>query len=167
MQIKVLQELDARIYQDVRLDSLRNDPTAFGSSYEREVTFSLETVANRIKPSSDKFVLGAFDDSELLSGIVTFMRNSGMKTRHKCSIYGMYVVPEKRKLGIGRMLMCEIIRRAREIEGLEQINLAVIANNSKAKNLYQSLGFEVFGYEPNALKYENQYYDEELMVLKI
>jgi hypothetical protein len=91
VKVIVLQELDAIAYQKVRLEGLRNDPSAFGSTYDREVKFSLETVAERIKPSNDKFVLGLFEDDGQLSGVVTFMRDIGMKTNHKGNVFGMYV----------------------------------------------------------------------------
>jgi len=165
LRISVLQESDAHVFQQVRLDGLRSDPSAFGSTYDREVKFSLETISERIKPSMDKFVLGAFGDDGNLIGVVAFVRETGMKTRHKGNIFGMYVVPEKRGTGLGRKLMGELIRRTREIEGLDQINLTVVTNNYNAKRLYQSLGFEIYGQERNALKYENQYYDDDLMVL--
>ncbi|MEW9698178.1 hypothetical protein [Paenibacillus sp. SI8] len=58
MYIRVLDESDASIYQELRLSALKNNPEAFGSTHEREVQFSLETVAERIKPSKDKYVLG-------------------------------------------------------------------------------------------------------------
>ncbi|WMT39635.1 GNAT family protein [Paenibacillus sp. D2_2] len=167
MRISILRESDAQAYQQVRLDSLRNDPSAFGSTYDREAKFSLETVAERIRPSSDKFVLGAFGDDGHLYGIVTFMRDTGMKTHHKGNVFGMYVVPEKRGTGLGRELMGELIRRTREMEGIEQINLTVVSNNDNAKRLYLSLGFEIYGQERNALKYEDQYYDDDLMVLRM
>ncbi|GAA0385206.1 GNAT family N-acetyltransferase [Paenibacillus motobuensis] len=166
MRISILQESEAQAYQQVRLDGLRNDPGAFGSTYDREVKFSLEAVAERIKPSMDKFVLGAFGDEGHLFGVVTFMRDTGMKTRHKGHIFGMYVVPEKRGTGLGRKLVGELIRKTREMEGMEQINLTVVSTNNNAKRLYLSLGFEIYGQERNALKYEDQYYDEDLMVLR-
>jgi RimJ/RimL family protein N-acetyltransferase len=165
--IRVLHESDAQLYHKLRLNSLRINPEAFGSTYEREASFSLETVAERIKPTKDKFVLGAFDASGSLVGIVTFMRENSLKTAHKGNIYGMYVAPEMRGNGLGKSLMLELIRKARDCEGLEQINLTVVSENDFAKKLYKFVGFEVYGIERNALKYNGQYFDEQLMVLKI
>lgn len=168
MKIRVLDVPDARLYQDIRLSALKINPEAFGSTYEREVKFSLGTVIERMKPSRDKFLLGAFDDSGSLVGIVAFVRESGLKTAHKGNVYGMYVAPEIRGQGIGESLMLELIYKARNCEGLEQINLTVISENEFAKKLYKSLGFEVYGVEHNALKQPNgQYFDEDLMVLKV
>ncbi|MFJ5767541.1 GNAT family N-acetyltransferase [Lysinibacillus sp. NPDC093210] len=167
MEIRILNKLDAQLYQEVRLSALQINPEAFGSTYEREVNFSLETVAERLEPAKDKFVLGAFNDNGLLVGIVTFMRESSVKTRHKGNVFGMYVAPEGRGRGVGKLLMRELIKRAKSCDGLEQINLTVVSNNISAKKLYMSLGFVVYGVERNALKFNRQYFDEELMVLHI
>lgn len=167
MNIRVLQESDAQIYQTLRLRSLKINPEAFSSTYEREVGFSIDTVVQRLKPTEDKFVLGAFDDGNLLVGIVAFMRENGFKTVHKGNVFGMFVAPEARKHGLGKSLMDELLSRAKKCNGLEQINLTVVSENSSAKKLYKSVGFEIYGVERNALKFNGKYFDEDLMVLKI
>lgn len=167
MNIRVLDEPDARAYQELRLSALKINPEAFGSTYEREVKFTLETVVERMKPTRDKFVLGAFDDSGSLVGIVAFVRESGLKTAHKGNVFGMYIAPEMRGQGLGKSLILELIRKARGCDGLEQINLAVMSENDIAKKLYNSLGFKVYGVEYNALKYNGHYFDEDFMVLKV
>ncbi|MBB3155606.1 ribosomal protein S18 acetylase RimI-like enzyme [Paenibacillus endophyticus] len=167
MNIRVLDEPDAILYQALRLNALKCNPEAFGSTYEREADFSLEIVIERLKPGGDKFVLGAFDDNGSLVGIVSFVRENSQKTAHKGNVYGMYVAPEQRGQGLGKLLMNELISRASDCEGLEHINLTVISGNDYAKKLYQSLGFKVYGLENNALKYNGEYFDECLMVLTV
>lgn len=81
MEICILKGSDAQLYQEVRLSALKINPEAFGSTYEREVKFSLESVAERLEPDKEKFVLGAFHNNGSLVGIVTFMRENSLKTR--------------------------------------------------------------------------------------
>ena len=164
LSIRVLDESDAPIYQELRLNALKTNPEAFGSTYEREKQFSLDMVAERIKPSIDKFVLGSFNNSGSLVGTATFVRESNIKIAHKGNIYGMYIAPEYRGQGLGKALMRELLKKASQLEGLEQINLTVVSNNQSAKKLYESVGFEVYGTERKALKFNGQYYDEDLMV---
>ena len=166
MKIRKLNETDAEKYQEIRLNALKTDPEAFGSTYVREVEFSLEQVASRIAPTKDRFVLGTLNNGELV-GIVTFMRESGLKTCHKGNVFGIYVNPDFRGKSLGKALLIELIEQAKKCEGLEQINLAVVTENHSAKNLYKSLGFEVYGTERNALKFNGEYFDEDLMVLKL
>ncbi|MDR6885214.1 GNAT family protein [Bacillus sp. 3255] len=167
MIIRILEESDANLYQVLRLSALKSNPEAFGSTYEREVKFSLETVVERMKPTKDKFVLGAFDPNGTLVGIVAFVRETGLKTAHKGNVFGMYVAPNVRGIRLGKSLLLELVAKAKRCTGLEQINLAVLSDNEIAKRLYKSLGFEVYGVEHNALKYNGQYYSEDLMVLKL
>lgn len=167
MTIRILNESDAQMYQELRLSALKINPEAFGSTYEREVKFTLETVVERLKPNDDKFVLGALEDRNLLVGIVTFMRESSPKTAHKGNVYGMFVEPEMQGRGLGKSLLLELIRKAKNCNGLEQINLTVVSSNEPAKKLYKSIGFQVYGVEKNALKFSGEYFDEDLMVLKI
>ena len=166
MEIYKLNEEDAQMYQEIRLNALKTNPEAFGSTFEREVEFSLDQVASRVAPTKDRYVLGAFHTGELV-GTVTFMRESGIKMYHKGNIFGMYVKPEYRRMAIGKALLVALIEQAKQDEGLEQINLAVVTDNLSAKKLYESLGFEVYGTERNALKFEGNYYNEYLMVLKL
>lgn len=167
MNIRVLQESDAQAYQELRLTGLQTNPEAFGSTYEREANFTLETIIDRVKPSKDKFVMGAFDNEGLLLGIAAFVRENGMKSAHKGNLFGMYVREEMRGKGVSKNLLLALIARASEIDGVEQINLTVVSSNEPAKRLYSSVGFQTYGIEHRALKYMGQYFDEDWMVLQL
>nr|WP_237167851.1 GNAT family protein [Paenibacillus yonginensis] len=60
-----------------------------------------------------------------------------------------------------------MIEKAKQLEGLEQINLAVITANKGAKRLYEAAGFITYGTEQNALKAGGRYWDEDYMVLRL
>ncbi|GAK08086.1 GNAT family N-acetyltransferase [Geomicrobium sp. JCM 19038] len=167
MNIRILNKSDALLYQELRLSGLKVNPEAFGSTYDREEKFNFETVVERLNPTKDKFVLGAFNKSGSLVGIVTFIRENSLKTSHKGNVFGMYVAPEGRGQGLGKSLMIELIKNAKNCTGLEQINLTVVSANDSAKKLYNSVGFEVYGVERNAQKFNGEYLDEDLMVLYI
>lgn len=46
------------------------------------------------------------------------------------------------------------------------MTLCVVTTNGAAIDLYRKLGFESYGVERNALEYESQSYDEEMMVYR-
>jgi len=168
MKYRVLEAADAAVYRQVRLSALQINPEAFGSTYEREVQFTLEMFVERVKLIEGKFTLGAFLDDGTLVGIATFVRETGIKTAHKGNIYGIYLAPEARGKGMGKTLLLELIRIAKDSAvGLEQIHLSVVSENESAKKLYASLGFEVYGVERHALKVDGRYYDEDLMLLML
>lgn len=164
--IRTLEERDGEQYRALRLRALREEPDAFGGSYEEQVDSPLEWFIGRIRETETRFTLGAFD-GETLMGSVMFTRETGMKQRHGGVITGMYVAPEARGRGIGRALLLTAIERARAQPGVEQIHLAVVTRNRAARALYVAVGFAVYGTEPRALKVGDEYLDEELMVLRL
>ncbi len=169
LNIRALTEDDARDFRRLRLRALREHPDAFGSSYEAERAQPLEAVAGRMRrtaASPDDFTLGAYREGELM-GMVGFFREQREKMRHKGTIWGMFVPSEEQGKGIGRALLTEAIERARLIPGLEQVGLAVVTPNRRARGLYASLGFETYGVEPNALVVDGEHLDEEFMVLRL
>ena len=169
LNIRAFTASDARDFRRLRLRALKEHPDAFGSSYEEESALTLEAVAARMRrtaESPDDFTLGAYREGELV-GMVGFFREQREKMRHKATIWGMYVPSEEQGKGIGRALLTEAIERARLIPGLEQVGLAVVTPNRRARGLYASLDFEAYGVEPNALVVDGEHLDEEFMVLRL
>lgn len=172
MEIRPLTEADASVYWAVRLRALREEPQAFGSSYEEQKDRPLAVVAERLRAmtADDDFILGAFEGTGALSllGIVAFGRETGRKNRHVGMVYQMYVAPEVRGRGYSRALLEALIARARTLDGVERINLGVVVGAAAARGLYTALGFEVYGRQPEALKVDGgTYCDEELMSLRL
>ncbi len=166
MLVRKLSEDDLEAVWTLRLRALTDNPEAFGSTYSETLARGNAWMLQRLRRKEDEtFFLGAFEESVI--GMVAFNREEGIKTRHRGLVISMYVVPESRGLGAGKALMQELIGRARRIEGLEQLHLAVVTTNQAAYQLYRSLGFEVYGTDPGALKFENQRWDEHLMVLHL
>jgi ribosomal protein S18 acetylase RimI-like enzyme len=100
-----------------------------------------------------------------LIGIVTLVTERRNKLKHRANIAAMYVDPEYRRSGTGKKLLEEAIKKAKELEGIEQIYLSVTSTNEAAIKLYLSLGFTTYGKDIKALKINNRYYDEDLMAI--
>lgn len=167
MNIGLLTVDDAEAFWHLRLEALRNDSPAFADSAEEHLTTTVEMARDRLSKSdpSSNFVVGIFEDDKL-AATAGFYRYSYNKERHKGHIWGVYVRPGSRGKGVASALMKEIIRRARQIEGLEQITLVASAN-LPAQRLYKSLGFESYGIEPHSLKIGAEYVDDVLMILRL
>ena len=168
--IRTLTEHNATDFRSIRLRALQESPEAFASSYEDSKDEPLSTFAERIHPRTDfpeRFVLGAFDQAGQLVGNAGLVRERGRKMQHKAMVWGMYVAPKMRSQGIGKMLMQNLIELSTTISGLEQLYLGVVTTNRAARQLYLLLGFRIYGVEPHALKLDELYFDEELMVLSL
>src|SRR5215470_4618394 len=137
---------DAALYRDIRLEALRASPEAFGSTFETENAQTLDWFIDRLGAST---VLGAFREMKLVA-IAGFAIQQGQKRAHKGSLWGMYVRPDSRGIGVAR-------------QRVELIQLTVVRDNEQARRLYMSLGFVDYGLEKNALKQDGRYYDEVLM----
>ncbi|MGC2742074.1 MAG: GNAT family N-acetyltransferase [Candidatus Angelobacter sp.] len=144
---------------------LSNDPASFADSAEEHLEIAVATARERLSKNdaASNFVIGMFEEGKL-AATAGFYRYTHNKERHKGDIWGVYVRPESRGKGVGSALMKEIIRRAGELSGLEQITLVASAN-LPAQKLYKALGFESYGIEPHSLKIGNDYIDDVLMVL--
>jgi ribosomal protein S18 acetylase RimI-like enzyme len=148
---------DAVLYREIRLEALRTNPEAFGSTFEIEDAKPLSWFSAGLANST---LLGAFRDAQLLA-IAGFAIQQGQKKAHKGFIWGMYVRPDARGAGIGRRLIEAILDLARH--HVELVQLSVVRGNEEARRLYVSLGFLEYGTEKNALKQNGRYYDEVLM----
>jgi GNAT superfamily N-acetyltransferase len=144
IEIRRLTQADAVLYRDIRLEALRANPEAFGSTFETENAQPLSSFSTTLGNSS---VLGAFRDSKLVA-IAGFAVQQGQKMAHKGVIWGMYVQPSARRGRIGRQLVEAILDLARQRVELIQ-------------------GFLEYGTEKNALKQNGRYYDEILMAKDI
>ena len=162
--VRILGQDDAPAFRRVRLEALRLHPEAFTASYEDEALLSEAQFAERLAtPGMTRF--GAFAGEELV-GLVGLHLHSGLKVRHKASLFSMYVAAGHRRSGLAQQLVTAVIERAREAGALA-LQLFVTAGNAPAQRLYRQMGFVPFGIERRAILVGDTFYDEELMALDL
>ncbi|BAM92350.1 GCN5-related N-acetyltransferase [Bradyrhizobium oligotrophicum S58] len=157
--IRRLRADDAAPFKAIRLEALTINPESLGSTFELENGLDVGWFAGRLE---DSHTIGAFRGGELV-GTVGFVVQQGPKNSHKGRMFGMYVRPGSRQLGLGRLLLNTLLDAARE--QVELIQLIVVSDNLPARRLYESVGFLEFGLELKGLKYGDRYYDQVHMAL--
>jgi ribosomal protein S18 acetylase RimI-like enzyme len=159
--VKLLGPADAVAYRALRLDALKRHPCAFRASFDEEAGQSLEELAARLEADA---VFGAYCDGALC-GLAGLEIPQARNKRHKGTLFGVYVCPDRRRAGLGTTLVSRVIEHARS--RVEQLHAAVVVTAEPARALYRKLGFEPYGLEPRALKVGEEYFDQELLVLQL
>lgn len=161
LQVRRLRGDDAAAFKAIRLHGLRLHPDAFGSSFEEEADRPLDRTAQALE---DSFVAGCERDGVLL-GVAGLRKGASLKTRHRGVLWGVFVDPAARGLGVGERLVAAILDQARG--ELEDLILTVSAHNATAIALYQRFGFAEYGLDRRSLKLGDGYVDELLMRLDL
>lgn len=163
--IRKLQPHESAVYREVRLSCLKRVPEYFGSTYEEEILnpkLMFETFIENDSP--DHVMFGAFDDEQLI-GITGFNRMARQRAMHRGEIVQVYVDSSYRGQNIGEKLIRRTLEYAFTLEGIEQVQLSVIANNHIAVKLYEKIGFKTFGVQPRYFKAGEMYMDQQFMQL--
>jgi GNAT superfamily N-acetyltransferase len=129
----------AQIYKAVRLAALKQDPLAFGSTYEREVLFPDAEWVTRASSLDGTNRVGFFalEDEEAF-GLVACFRDSEDPTVG--DVISMWVAPEARRSGVGSELL-KAIRYWAEERGMRTLRLLVTSHNATGISFYERNGF--------------------------
>ncbi len=163
--IRVLRDDDAEAYSELRRAALLDDPLAFVSSPEDDFASDPAALRENLTANPESVILGAFEPG--LVAAVGLYRDRHAKAAHKVHAWGLYVAPSHRRQGLARQLIEGILGHARSLPGVAKVHLTVSSSAPGAQQLYAQLGFQVWGEEPDALRYEGRSVDDRHMVLAI
>ena len=100
--------------------------------------------------------------AQQLIGLGGIIRANSPKTQHSATIVGMYVQPDWRGFRIAEGLVTACVEWAQSVN-IKVVKLAVVKTNTCAIRCYARCGFQIYGVEPQALYYDQVFYDELLM----
>ena len=91
----------------------------------------------------------------------------GMKQRHRGSV-AIALLKDYWNQGIGTRMFEELIRLAEKREEIIQLELDFVENNSRARHLYEKMGFRITAVKPDAIRLKDgTLLNEYMMVRKI
>ena len=148
-QIRIFEADEWPVYKALRLRSLADAPDAFGSTFSRENEFPDSKWISRLKTNPDSWDLPLLAEVDGTPIGLVWGRIDSLVPR-LANLYQMWVAPGCRQLGVGRMLLEEVIAWARS-KNVADIELGVTVGNSPAEHLYAQAGFKPFG-QPEPLR---------------
>lgn len=143
--------------------------TRFLLSEPDEVKYTTEGELGFIKEHNESencMLILVFVDGEYAGNCSFEGKTSSRRAKHRAGI-GIALFQKYTGFGLGRLLLEVLLRKMKE-QGYEQAELTVVEGNDRAYHLYESLGFKECGRIPNANKYDDgTYSDDILMVLSL
>ena len=122
-----------------------------------------EEALEKLPESADcanKLFLIAQSGKEIIA-CLTFSRHPKIEYQHSGG-FGMTVLPEYWRMGIGKSLMCEMENWCKS-NHLRKIELGVWSNNKPALALYEKLGYKIEGRRKRSIIRDSKIYDLILM----
>ena len=127
------------VFKEARLRALQDSPTAFSSTYAREVKLTDAEWMERARQSDGvKRVMYMALEDGAVCGIAGAMRDEDDVSR--AALISMWTAPTHRQRGVGRMLVEQVIAWARS-RGVKVLTLMVTSVNPTATKFYEQLGF--------------------------
>ena len=108
---------------------------------------------DRINASENEAMLVCLVEGKV-AGNCQIVWKTGMKTRHRAAV-AIALLKEYWNQGIGTRLFQEMIRIAEENENILQMELDFVEGNTRARALYEKMGFRIVGIRPNAIRLKN------------
>ncbi len=142
-------------------NNLLTEVGEFSMTIEQEQTFLTE---QGLRPDWVGYVAVTKEKPTQVIGLVTAEGKQRRAIKHRASV-GITIAQAWRGQGIGRALMRQVIKWAKETEGITRLELEVLARNEVAVHLYERLGFEREGVIRRAIFRDGVYLEEYIMGL--
>ena len=134
---------------------------------EWQVTVEEERrILERSLANENELLIFVEADGEIVGSCnVSFMNRN--RTRHRANL-GIVLRKAYWNRGIGTAMMQALIGEARKREGVVQVELQYIEGNSRARALYEKMGFRITGILPDAIQLKDgTLLNEYHMILKL
>ena len=105
---------------------------------------------DRINASDNEAMLVCLVDGKV-AGNCQIVWKTGIKTRHRAAV-AIALLKAYWNQGIGTRMFREMIRIAEDNPNILQMELDFVEGNTRARALYEKMGFRITGVRPNAIR---------------
>lgn len=154
---------DAEAFSALRRLVAADNPVPLGLGMQEELARPLQGFRDQLGAPTN-VVFGAFVGATLAATAALAPSEPFASSRHKLVLWGTFVAPTHRRQGLGRLVVAQAVDHARQA-GVRRIHLTMYLPNLAAGALYESLGFTVWGTEPEAVCIDGIYHDAMQMGL--
>lgn len=145
---------DADAYAALRVEMITLEPYAYLGVPGDDHVSDPETVRKHLSNPEHAF-FGAFDAQTLVAAAGIY-REPKRKRRHRAEIWGVYTTLAARGRGLSRALITECLNCARRWDGVAVVGLSACSRSTAAIAMYKSMGFTVWGEEPDATRVDGE-----------
>jgi GNAT superfamily N-acetyltransferase len=164
---------DAARYARIRERMLHEAPWAFAATVADDPLLRLPDLQRVL--AEEKTAIFAVEGPPRAEGdippdlvsVASITRAGQPQYAHRSRIWGVYVEPQHRGRGFGRLVLNAAIDQARQWQGVDFVDIAVSANSPEARLLYASCGFLEWGREPEATVHRGERFDESYMARRL
>ena len=100
-----------------------------------------------------------------IAGSCQISWSQGLKTRHRASV-AIALLSAFWNQGIGTRLFQALIQIAQENQNITQMELDYVEGNSRARALYEKMGFRITGVKPNAIRLKDGTFRNEYSMIR-
>lgn len=161
--VKKINKTDWLKYKEIRLEALKNEPSAFGSSYD-DISSRTDSEWQDLfikKEDDGLFYYSVLFDNEFIAIGGAFKDKNG-----EWNVIAIYTRNKFRGLGVGTILMKGIVAEF-EKRGIQKIYLRVNTSQVAAISLYNKLGFKIIKTVNNQLLGDGKLYNEFEMICEL
>jgi ribosomal protein S18 acetylase RimI-like enzyme len=154
---------DAKAILDIQRDIISENEywIATADEFNKTITQQRDSIQKILESERETIIIAEVNGKVV--GWLEFESQTRKKISHTGS-FGIMIHKDYRGMGIGRMLINELLKWAEKNPLIEKVSLGVFSTNHRAISLYKSMGFEEEGRRIKEIKMnENEYIDDVLM----
>ena len=134
---------DWELYKNIRLETLRNNPKEFSSSYSDGLQFTDEYWKSLVSDENSTYLFEK-NGSEI-TGTARLSFNDTEESNNTAVLCGLYIKKQYRKLGMAEKLLKIRLELCKRNKNIERVRTYIKTHNTPAISLYKKFGFSEIG----------------------